>query len=335
MAGNVSSMVYGLIIVCELILVGTEKDQEVALSTIIKVRRGINGFKYSACDENGKFIGNLRKLADAKIYWKKSIQTGHVKLIRELNRYPENRGDYESTSDCVTGIGINTVVAKIPQGSEKEWEKNENIISFIDERIDTTQKLIYLCTSNESIRQCIVQMACAYYSCGNDYKKTSMEIAGQKVNFLSKRMNGCCVLYIDMEKFLSTLHDNENPIEIMKKNMKEVILHGLDTRSKIGSLTEALIYFTTVTGNKIFIIINDWDLPYRKYHINEEYMLEYMNLLRLLFKTNLTDICITAALLTGKIHMHETSFCNVLCDFYEYSREEKEPLSDYIDMDTW
>ena len=27
--------------------------------TIIKIRRGINGFKYSACDENGYFIGNF------------------------------------------------------------------------------------------------------------------------------------------------------------------------------------------------------------------------------------------------------------------------------------
>lgn len=57
--------------------------------TIIKVRRGINGFRYSACDNNGYFIGNFKKLSDIRRHWKLEIQWGQVQLIRELDRQPD------------------------------------------------------------------------------------------------------------------------------------------------------------------------------------------------------------------------------------------------------
>ena len=57
--------------------------------TIIKVRRGINGFRYSACDANGYFIGNFRKLSDVRKHWSVEIRRGQVQLIRELDRMPD------------------------------------------------------------------------------------------------------------------------------------------------------------------------------------------------------------------------------------------------------
>ena len=57
--------------------------------TIIKVRRGINGFKYSACDANGYFIGNFEKLADVRKHWSVEIRCGQVQLIRELDQVPD------------------------------------------------------------------------------------------------------------------------------------------------------------------------------------------------------------------------------------------------------
>lgn len=57
--------------------------------TIIKVRRGINGFKYAACDANGYFIGNFRKLSDVRKHWSVEIRRGQVQLIRELDQMPD------------------------------------------------------------------------------------------------------------------------------------------------------------------------------------------------------------------------------------------------------
>ena len=57
--------------------------------TIIRIRRGINGFKYSACDANGYFLGNFRKLSDVRKHWSIEIRCGQVQLIRELNQMPD------------------------------------------------------------------------------------------------------------------------------------------------------------------------------------------------------------------------------------------------------
>lgn len=57
--------------------------------TIIRVRRGINGFKYSACDENGYFIGNFEKLADVRRHWIYEIKLKKVVLVRELDQMPD------------------------------------------------------------------------------------------------------------------------------------------------------------------------------------------------------------------------------------------------------
>ena len=57
--------------------------------TTIRVRRGINGSKYSACDENGYFLRNFQKLSDVRQLWKNEIKWGRVVLIRELDKQPD------------------------------------------------------------------------------------------------------------------------------------------------------------------------------------------------------------------------------------------------------
>lgn len=58
-------------------------------TTIIRVRKGLNGFKYSACDENGYFIANFEKLADVRKYWRRPIKSGKITLVRELDKVPD------------------------------------------------------------------------------------------------------------------------------------------------------------------------------------------------------------------------------------------------------
>lgn len=71
--------------------------------TIIKVRRGINGFKYSACDAQGNFLGNFEKLADVRKHWHKEIKWRQVVLIRELDQIPDT-SQIEATRETVEKI---------------------------------------------------------------------------------------------------------------------------------------------------------------------------------------------------------------------------------------
>lgn len=58
-------------------------------TTIIRIRKGLNGFKYSACDENGYFIHNFEKLGDVRKHWQRAIKIGKITLVRELDKMPD------------------------------------------------------------------------------------------------------------------------------------------------------------------------------------------------------------------------------------------------------
>jgi hypothetical protein len=69
--------------------------------TVIKIRKGCNGFKYSACDQHGNFLRNFRKLSDVRKHWKNEIKWGHVELVRELDKEP----DFTAIRDTARIIG--------------------------------------------------------------------------------------------------------------------------------------------------------------------------------------------------------------------------------------
>ena len=89
--------------------------------TIIRVRRGINGFKYSACDAHGYFIGNFVKLADVRKHWSVEIRRGQVQLIRELDQMPD-MSQIEATQR-----NIETLLRAYAR-RKKEVEKIANVI---------------------------------------------------------------------------------------------------------------------------------------------------------------------------------------------------------------
>jgi hypothetical protein len=69
--------------------------------TVIKIRKGCNGFKYSACDQHGNFLRNFRKISDVRKHWKNEIKWGQVELVRELDKEP----DFTAIRDTARIIG--------------------------------------------------------------------------------------------------------------------------------------------------------------------------------------------------------------------------------------
>lgn len=56
--------------------------------TIIKVRRGLGNFPYSACTKMVILL-KFNKLSEIRKYWSWEIKHGHIVLQRELDKYPD------------------------------------------------------------------------------------------------------------------------------------------------------------------------------------------------------------------------------------------------------
>ena len=58
------------------------------MAQAILIRRGLNGYKYAACDSCGNFIGNLDNLRQAHKIWGPGIRAGEIQLIKQLDQSP-------------------------------------------------------------------------------------------------------------------------------------------------------------------------------------------------------------------------------------------------------
>lgn len=63
--------------------------------TTILIRKGLNGFKYSACGEKGNFLFNSNHIRQITSNWSKEKRRGTVQFIRQLKLLPEQISDQE------------------------------------------------------------------------------------------------------------------------------------------------------------------------------------------------------------------------------------------------
>lgn len=99
---------------------------------IIEIRRGLNGWPYSACTESGQFITNAASLDEIRELYKVEIKSKRIKLRKELKLYPAGEiphyriyGYVAGKSDPVadlTAAGATSIYQDtIPGGSE--WSR--------------------------------------------------------------------------------------------------------------------------------------------------------------------------------------------------------------------
>ncbi len=57
--------------------------------TTILIRKGLNGFRYSACGEKGNFLFNANQIGRITANWSKERKENSVQFIRQLDLLPD------------------------------------------------------------------------------------------------------------------------------------------------------------------------------------------------------------------------------------------------------
>ena len=57
--------------------------------TVIRIRKGINGFPYSACTSDGYFITNAESIEQIREHYDFELKHKMVRIIKETSLYPE------------------------------------------------------------------------------------------------------------------------------------------------------------------------------------------------------------------------------------------------------
>ena len=96
------------------------------------------------------------------------------------------------------------------------------------------------------------------------------------------------------------------------------------------SLPIALARIAESTGRKFIVLIDEWDALFREVKRNSYVQKEYIQLLRGLFKSSLTDKMIEAAYMTGILPIKKYGTQSALTDFREYTMLQPKKLAKYV-----
>lgn len=158
-------------------------------------------------------------------------------------------------------------------------------------------------------------MLCAYYDKTCDSKELFHDLKIAKDDKYLKYLNQYDVIYLDMASVLGVTSP-EDAVSYVKRNITEEVLDIYSEVKEAEALFDTLANLVIYTGNKIIMIIDEWDAPIRENGGNTEIQREYLLFLRSLFKNSgTTDKIFAAVYMTGILPIKKDGSQFVISDF--------------------
>ncbi len=211
-----------------------------------------------------------------------------------------------------------------------DYVDKSGLISFMNSCLSTSKKLVCVSRPRRFGKSFGAKMLCAYYCKGCDSSDLFNGLKITKDASFETHLNKHDVVYLDMTFFISTLEENEDLIESIEKKVIEDLSDSFPETKNDRKLIDSFYKVVTSTGNKLILIIDEWDAPFRECKGDKEILEKYLNLLRSLFKSSFTDILFDSVYMTGILPIKKYGHESAMSDFFEYSMVEPRPLQEYI-----
>ena len=204
------------------------------------------------------------------------------------------------------------------------------LISFVNDTLGTKSKLTCVSRPRRFGKSFAIQMLCAYYdkSCDSKFLFEDLKIA--KEPSFEKYLNHYDVIYLDITWFISICKDHKDIVDYLQEQVIEELLEIYPLADREESLPLVLSEINEITGNKFVIIIDEWDALFRESKEDFDIQEKYIQLLRGLFKSSLTDKMIEAAYMTGILPIKKYGTQSAMTDFREYTMISPKRLAEYV-----
>lgn len=203
------------------------------------------------------------------------------------------------------------------------------LISYINATLGTMDKLTCVSRPRRFGKSFATKMLCAYYdkSCDSRVLFEDLEIAGDPL--FEKYLNQYEVIYLDITWFIATCRNHQTLIDYLQEQVLGELNRIYPFVKGEKSLPVALSQISEKTGRKFIIIIDEWDALFREAKENIDLQKKYIQLLRGLFKSALTDKMIEAAYMTGILPIKKYGTQSALTDFREYTMTSPKKMAKY------
>lgn len=204
------------------------------------------------------------------------------------------------------------------------------LIKLINETIDTPRCLTCISRPRRFGKSFAAKMLCAYYdkTCDSTELFDDLEISKDKE--YQKYLNKYDVIYLDMSSVIGTTTPDDI-VSYIIRNLTEEIVSVYPEVKRGESLFDTLANTVTYTGNKIVMIIDEWDAPIRETIGKVDVQKEYLLFLRSLFKNSgTTDKIFAAAYMTGILPIKKDGSQSAISDFEEFTMVKPRKFAKYV-----
>ena len=215
---------------------------------------------------------------------------------------------------------------------EKIYVDKSGLIAYINSVLNSSRMLTCFSRPRRFGKSYAAKMLAAYYSKGADSDSLfqGLEISG--TDTYTDHLNKYNVLFLDIAWFISISSNIEKTVTEMQENIIEELREAFpDTIGiSVRSLPVALLQISARTGQKFFIIIDEWDALFREASADEALQKSYIQLLRALFKGVQISQFLAGAYMTGILPIKKYGTQSALTDFREFSMLEPGLLAEYV-----
>jgi hypothetical protein len=204
------------------------------------------------------------------------------------------------------------------------------LISFINDTLGTTKKLTCVSRPRRFGKSFAAQMLYAYYDKNCDSRSLFEDLEIAKDSSFEKHLNQYDVIYLDMTWFIADSEDIKNVVKDLQKDVIKELSDMYPDVNRERTLPRMLSSITEMTKNKFIIIIDEWDALFREAKYDTELQKEYIQLLRSLFKSTLTDKMIQGAYMTGILPIKKYGTQSAMTNFKEYTMLTPKKLAKYV-----
>jgi hypothetical protein len=229
------------------------------------------------------------------------------------------------------GIFINKGNEGFRQIRNSEYIDKSGLISVVNKTLFTRQKMSCVTRCRRFGKSMAAEMLAAYYdhSCDSRQLFADLQIASDPS--FEQHLNKYAVIFVDMTTFTSNCKDEGIVTAFQEKLIKDIRAAYPQVEYQEGDhLMVYLQQIVAATGDRFFMIIDEWDAVCRVFEDKPEAMDRYLDLLRRMFKDVSAVDVFAGVYMTGILPVKKYNTQSAMNNFLEYSMVEPMDMSHFF-----
>ena len=202
-----------------------------------------------------------------------------------------------------------------------EYVDKTSLIPLINAMLNSENRYSCVTRCRRFGKSMAAKMLCAYYDRSCDSRELFRGLEAERDASFGTYLNKYYVISIDMTDFTTKYRGERDIVKLIQHEIMDEVLEvfpEIKVKDR-DDLMDILYRISESTGERFFMIIDEWDAILREMGTDEFITTSYVDLLRRLFKGSGSNTVFAGAYLTGILPIKKYNTESALNNFCEYS----------------